>query len=100
MLAVADGSTIGEIGTIAMMQQSALSRMLATMEDEKDVSREPRRADERYLEVYLGVKGRKLFNSLDLSVRSLQNKLLKGFSREESDAAFAMISRLCRNMQP
>ena len=98
VLAMGDGITISEIIDRAMMEQSALSRVLMTMEEEEYVRRVPRREDARYVEVFLTEKGRALFNSLDPVVRRRQNRLLKGFSPQESEAAFALLRRLIQNL--
>jgi DNA-binding MarR family transcriptional regulator len=98
VLAMGDGITISEIIDRAMMQQSALSRVLMTMEAEEYVRRVPRRDDGRYVDVFLTEKGRALFNSLDTVVRRRQNRLLKGFSPQETDAAFAIMRRLIQNL--
>lgn len=98
VLAMGDGITISEIIDRAMMQQSALSRVLMTMEAEEYVRRVPRRDDGRYVDVFLTEKGRALFNSLDTVVRRRQNRLLKGFSPQEAEAAFAVMRRLIQNL--
>jgi DNA-binding MarR family transcriptional regulator len=98
VLAMGDGITIIEIIDRAMMQQSALSRALMNMEKEGYVRRVPRRADARYVEVFLTDKGRTLFNTLNVVVRRRQTSLLKGFSPTERTAAFALMRRLSRNM--
>lgn len=98
VLAMGDGITIIEIIDRAMMQQSALSRALMNMEQEGYVRRVPRRADARYVEVFLTDKGRTLFNTLHVVVRRRQTSLLKGFSPTERTAAFALMRRLSRNM--
>jgi MarR family transcriptional regulator, organic hydroperoxide resistance regulator len=98
VLAMGDGITISEIIDRAMMQQSALSRVLMTMEAEEYVRRVPRRDDGRYVDVFLTEKGRALFNSLDTVVRRRQNRLLQGFSPQETEAAFALMRRLSRNL--
>jgi MarR family transcriptional regulator, organic hydroperoxide resistance regulator len=98
VLAMGDGITIGEIIDRAMMQQSALSRVLMTMEAEKYVRRVPRRDDGRYVDVFLTEKGRALFDSLDTVVRQRQNRLLKGLSPQETEAAFGIMRRLIRNV--
>ena len=98
VLAMGDGITINEIVERAMMQQSALSRALTNMEKEKYIRRALRRDDARYVEVFLTDKGRSLFNSLNVVVRRRQKRLLKGFSRKEIAAAFALVRRLSRNM--
>src|ERR1700689_2635981 len=84
VLAMGDGITISEIIDRAMMQQSALSRVLMTMEEEDYVRRVPRRDDGRYVDVFLTERGRELFNSLDSVVRQRQNRLLKGLSPQET----------------
>jgi DNA-binding MarR family transcriptional regulator len=81
-----------------MMQQSALSRALMSMEKEEYVRRVLRRDDARYVQVFLTEKGRTLFNSLNIVVRRRQKRLLKGFTPQEVAAAFALIRRLSRNM--
>jgi MarR family transcriptional regulator, organic hydroperoxide resistance regulator len=98
VLAMGDGITINEIVDRAMMQQSALSRALMNMENENYVRRVLRRADARYVEVYLTDKGRALFDSLNVVVRRRQQRLLKGFSPQELTSVFAMVRRLSRNM--
>jgi DNA-binding MarR family transcriptional regulator len=81
-----------------MMQQSALSRALMNMEKENFVRRVLRRADARYVEVYLTDEGRALFDSLNVVVRRRQQRLLKGFSPQELATVFAMVRRMSRNM--
>jgi DNA-binding MarR family transcriptional regulator len=98
VLAMGDGITSSEIIDRAMMEQSALSRVLMTMEEEEYVRRVSRREDARYVEVFLTDKGRALFNSLDPVVRRRQNRLLKGFSPQETDAAVALLRRLIQNL--
>src|SRR5665213_442374 len=97
VLAMGDGITINEIIDRAMMQQSALSRALMSMEKEEYVRRVLRRDDARYVEVFLTDKGRSLFNSLNIVVRRRQRRLLKGFSTQEVTAAFALIRRMSLN---
>jgi MarR family transcriptional regulator, organic hydroperoxide resistance regulator len=98
VLAMGDGITINEITDRAMMQQSALSRALMNMEKENYVRRVLRRADARYVEVYLTDEGRALFDSLNVVVRRRQQRLLKGFSAQELATVFAMVRRMSRNM--
>jgi MarR family transcriptional regulator, organic hydroperoxide resistance regulator len=98
VLAMGDGITINEIIDRAMMQQSALSRALMSMEKEDYVRRVLRRDDARYVEVFLTDKGRALFNSLNIVVRRRQGRLVKGFSAGELATAFALMRRMSRNM--
>lgn len=99
VLAMGDGITISEIIDRAMMQQSALSRVLMNMEAEDLVRRVPRREDARFVEVFLTDKGRDLFETLNPVVRRRESRLLKGFAPDEVEAAFALLRRLSRNMQ-
>ncbi len=98
VLAMGDGITIGEIIERAMMEQSALSRVLMTMEKEQYVRRIPRRDDARYIGVFLTERGRALFNTLDPIVRRRQNRLLKDFTQAEIDAALRLMRRLIHNL--
>ena len=98
VLAMGDGITINEIIDRAMMQQSALSRALMSMEKEDYVRRVLRREDARYVEVFLTDKGRALFNSLNIVVRRRQRRLVKGFSAGELATAFTLLRRMSRNM--
>ncbi len=98
VLAMGDGITIGEIIERAMMEQSALSRVLMSMEEEQYVRRVPRRDDARYVDVFLTERGRDLFNALDPIVRRRQTRLLKDFTPEEVDAAFTLMRRLIHNL--
>jgi DNA-binding MarR family transcriptional regulator len=99
VLAMGDGVTISEIIDRAMMQQSALSRVLMKMEAEHYVVRVPRSDDARYVEVCLTDKGRTLFEALDPVVRRRQERLLDGFSPAEAEAAFSLIRRLTANLK-
>jgi DNA-binding MarR family transcriptional regulator len=98
VLAMGDGITISEIIERAMMQQSALSRVLMTMEEEEYVRRVARRDDARYVDVFLTERGRALFNVLDPIVRRRQNRLLKDFTPEETDATVKLLRRLIHNL--
>ena len=51
------------------------------------------------MEVYLTEKGRALFDSLNVVVRSRQKRLLKGFSKHEVAEAFALMRRLSQNIE-
>jgi len=99
VLAMGDGITISEIIDRAMLQQSALSRVLMKMESEGYVTRVPRRHDARYVEVYLTKKGRALFDSLDPVVRRRQERLLNGFSPDDTRDAFKLFRRLIDNIK-
>lgn len=98
VLAMGEGVTITEIIDRAMMQQSALSRALASMVKEGYVRRVVRRDDARCAGIYLTEKGRALFDSLNVLVRRREKRLLAGMSPSEVRAAFALIRRLSRNM--
>jgi MarR family transcriptional regulator, organic hydroperoxide resistance regulator len=98
VLAMGDGITISEIIDRAMMEQSALSRVLMTMEQEEYVRRVPRREDARCVEVFLTERGRALFRSLDPVVRRRQARLLRDMTQQEVDAAFALMRRLIHNL--
>ena len=98
VLAMGDGITISEIIDRAMMQQSALSRVLMSMEEEDYVRRVPRRDDGRYVDVFLTERGRALFHSLDSVVRQRQGRLLQGFSPEDTETAFTLVRRMLGNL--
>jgi DNA-binding MarR family transcriptional regulator len=98
VLAMGEGITINEIIDRAMMQQSALSRALASMVKEGYVRRVVRRDDARCAGIYLTDKGRALFDTLNVVVRRREKRLLAGMSPREVRAAFALIRRLSRNM--
>jgi MarR family transcriptional regulator, organic hydroperoxide resistance regulator len=99
VLAMGDGITVNDLVERAMMQQSALSRALINMETEGYIRRAPRPGDARYVEVFLAPPGRELFNSLNVVVRHRQVRLLKGFTPQETAAAFDLIRRLTRNVE-
>jgi DNA-binding MarR family transcriptional regulator len=98
VLAMGEGITINEIIDRAMMQQSALSRALASMVKEGYVRRVVRRDDARCAGIHLTDKGRALFDTLNVVVRRREKRLLAGMSPREVRAAFALIRRLSRNM--
>jgi DNA-binding MarR family transcriptional regulator len=99
VLAMGEGITINEIIDRAMMQQSALSRALASMVREGYVRRVVRHDDARCAGIYLTDKGRALFDSVNVVVRRREKHLLAGMSPREVRAAFAVIRRLSRNME-
>jgi MarR family transcriptional regulator, organic hydroperoxide resistance regulator len=99
VLAMGEGVTITEIIDQAMMQQSALSRALASMVREGYVRRVTHRQDARCAEIYLTAKGRTLFGSLDVVVRRREKRLVYGLSPREVSAALALIRRMSRNMK-
>jgi MarR family transcriptional regulator, organic hydroperoxide resistance regulator len=99
VLTMEDGITIGRIVERAMMEQSALSRVLMSMEAEGYVHRKARPDDARFVEVYLTEKGRKLFGVLEPLVRRRQTRLLNGLTPEEVDGAIALMRRLSANMR-
>jgi DNA-binding MarR family transcriptional regulator len=98
VLAIGDGISVNEITERAMLQQPALSRVLINMEKERYVLRRASRGDARCVEVFLTHKGRSLFNSLNVVVRRRQDRLLKGFSRQDKRTALRILRRLGRNM--
>jgi MarR family transcriptional regulator, organic hydroperoxide resistance regulator len=99
VLSMGDGITISEIIDRAMLQQSALSRVLMKMEQEQFVVRRPGRTDSRFVEVYLTDRGRALFKTLDPLVRRRQERLLNGFTPDEAAAAFALVRRMLDNLK-
>ncbi|MBS0366996.1 MAG: MarR family transcriptional regulator [Proteobacteria bacterium] len=98
VLAMGDGVTVNAITDRAMLQQSALSRALISMQREGYVRRVPRRADARYVEVWLTPRGRALFDSLNVIVRRRQERLLRNFTPAERAAAFGLMRSLSRNL--
>jgi DNA-binding MarR family transcriptional regulator len=99
VLAMGEGVAITEIIDRAMMQQSALSRALASMVKEGYVRRVTHRQDARCAEIYLTAKGRALFDSLNVVVRRREKRLVNGFSPREVAAAFELIRRMSGNMR-
>ncbi|MDT7933440.1 MAG: MarR family transcriptional regulator [Sphingomonadaceae bacterium] len=59
-----DGRTVSALAEAAMIEQSALSRMVINMEREGLVRREPDLADQRRVRVWLESAGRALFHQL------------------------------------
>jgi MarR family transcriptional regulator, organic hydroperoxide resistance regulator len=98
-LASNNGCTISEIGSRAMIQQSALSRMLMVMESEGYLTRRLKRGDERWVEVFLTARGQKQFEVLNEVVRRRQGRILAGLSEEEIATAFSVMRRLSDNVR-
>lgn len=98
-LASNNGSTISEIGERAMIQQSALSRMLMVMETEGYLTRHLKRADGRWVQVFLTPRGQKQFESLNRIVRRRQDRILAGLSESEVATAFATLRLLSENVR-
>lgn len=98
-LASNNGCTISEIGERAMIQQSALSRMLMVMETEGYLTRRLKRDDVRQVQVFLTPRGQKQFESLNQVVRKRQDRILAGLSSQEIGTAFSILRRLSENVR-
>jgi MarR family transcriptional regulator, organic hydroperoxide resistance regulator len=98
-LAGNNGCTISEIGERAMIQQSALSRMLMVMETEGFLTRRLKRGDGRWVQVFLTTRGQKQFETLNKVVRMRQGRILSGLSDDEVESAFSILRRLSDNVR-
>jgi MarR family transcriptional regulator, organic hydroperoxide resistance regulator len=79
------------------IEQSTLSRLLVAMEKRGLVTRQRSAADARTVLVKLTPSGRKLTRELiPLALRN-QRIALRGFSQEETDQLYSMLSRIYDN---
>lgn len=99
VLSINDGLTISQMANAAMMEQSALSRTIIKMEEEKLIKRTLYEADNRYVLVNLTKAGRALFDALHPVVRRRQELCIKNMSPRDVEQLISLVKRVKQNLQ-
>ncbi len=98
VLRMRDGQTIGAMAQAAMIEQSALSRTVTSMERENLVERRAGTGDQRFVEVWLRPGGRDLFDRLYPIVMRRQADAVAGLDADEAAMLLALLSRVFANV--
>lgn len=93
-----DGRTMGDLCKYTMMEQSSLSRVIDRMVEEKLVTRQLQKEDNRYVLVLLTDKGRGKFQEIYPKVFSRQGTALEGFSDGEHNQLLSFLRRIGNNI--
>ncbi len=88
---------VNDIADDTTIEQSTLSRLLVTMDDRGLVTRERSKLDARTVVVDLTPKGRKVTKALIPWAMKFEGTALKGFSDDEVDTLFRMLTRIFEN---
>lgn len=98
VLMMRDGQTIGAMAQAAMIEQSALSRTVTSMEREGLVERRAGHGDQRFVEVWLRPSGRDLFDRLYPIVTRRQYDAVAGLNPKEQADLLALLARVFANV--
>jgi len=93
-----NGYSIGHLSDVTLIEQSHLSRLIDTMEQDKLVDRRSQSRDKRIKLVQITRKGRSLFEEMLPIAMSQYDKILTGFSRDEIDSLMGFLGRIRRNL--
>lgn len=94
-----DGRTMSDLCAFTMMEQSAVSRVIDTMEKEKLVTRRLQETDNRYVLVYLTDRGREMFRAAYLRAFSREDRALKGISDQDRQRLLDLLNRVLANIR-
>ena len=90
-----DGATVNELAKEALIDSTALSRILSSLEKRNLVKREKQAGDQRYTQVFLTDNGRSVYQEIiPIPVRQLESAL-HGFSDSDKQT----LDRLLRKMR-
>ncbi|MBX6369171.1 MAG: MarR family transcriptional regulator [Rhodospirillales bacterium] len=94
-----DGQTLSELVEWTVIPQSTLSRLVGRMAAARLVVRRPaRRADSRFVEVWLTDRGRDVYEDIVPLALGEHAAALEGLSAEEVRLLAAMLRRVMRNL--
>lgn len=98
ILAENDGITISNLSNNALIERTALSRLLVSMEDEGLLTRVPEPDDRRVIRVYITAKGRDMFDRMLVVRRAVFERATNGTSQEERKQLMKTIRLLIDNL--
>ena len=93
-----NGYSIGHLSDITLIEQSHLSRLIDTMEQDKLVDRKSQSRDKRIKLVQITRKGCLLFEEILPIAMSQYDNILSGFSRDEIDNLMGFLGRIRKNL--
>lgn len=88
---------VSDIVVETTIEQSTLSRLLVTMDQRGLITRERSTLDARVVVVGLTPAGREVTRTLIPLALKVERTALKGFSKQEIDTLYAMLSRIFEN---
>jgi MarR family transcriptional regulator, organic hydroperoxide resistance regulator len=94
-----DGYSLGHLAEITLIEQSHLSRLIDTMENDRLVKRQAQNRDRRIRLVKITAKGQSLFEDLLPIVMSQYDKILAGFDKQEISKLMEFLGRLRVNLK-
>jgi len=98
ILAEKGGCNIGELSIYTMMEQSAVSRVVDSMEKEGLARRQPDKEDNRIVQVFLTPAGREAYLRIFPKAVSRQTKMLRGISDRERAALIRLMKKIWSNI--
>ena len=93
-----NGTSIGELGEMALIKQSTLSRLLDRMERNKLNRRRPRKGDERVTEVHLAAAGRDMLDRVFGIAGQVYTRATDGLSAKEIEQLRKTLKRMHANL--
>jgi DNA-binding MarR family transcriptional regulator len=94
-----DGQTLTQLVDWTVIPQSTLSRLVDRMAGARLVERKPaRRADSRFVEVWLTAKGREVYEAIVPLALAEHEAALAGLSAEEIAVLARMLRRVMKNL--
>ena len=97
VLGINSGLTINELSTLAVTEQSTMSRTLDTLEARGFVSRRPRASDLRVREVEITAAGREAFDAFWPVMFRHYGQMFRGISEDEFSQFVATLQKVLRN---
>jgi DNA-binding MarR family transcriptional regulator len=91
--------SLSKIVELTLMEQPTVSRVVAQLERDGRIVRQPSPTDSRVLEITLTQAGVKDFNEIIPTALRHQELAFKGFSRKEIEAFSAMLTRIEENLE-
>jgi len=91
--------SLGKIVELTLMEQPTVSRVVAQLEEDGRLVRQPSPTDSRALEITLTEAGVNDFNEIIPTALRHQELAFKGFSRKEIEAFTAMLTRIEENLE-
>ena len=97
VLGINSGLTINELSTLAVTEQSTMSRTLDTLEARGFVSRRPRPSDLRVREVEITPAGREAFDAFWPVMFQHYEQMFRGIGEDEFSQFVATLQKVLRN---
>ena len=93
-----NGISIGELGQMALIKQSTLSRLLDRMEHNGLIKRRARKGDERITEVHLAALGRDMLDRVFGIAGQVYARATEGLSAREIEQLRKTLKRMHANL--